>query len=140
MPSTPGTHFPIVADQGRQQSGRAEAAMRRGDATHAVHIRRVVEQHPAAAIDLAVDESGRQHAPAEIVTLRFAHARIGIADDRGDVRAVDQHGKARSETGVGQHAAVDQGGWHQTVSVTLRRCGGTSGLRPRRSDSAFAAR
>ncbi len=130
----------IVADQGGQQSGGAEATVRGGDARDAVDRRRIVEQHAAAAVDLAVDETGRKRATVEIDDLCRAHARVGGDDDIGDVRAIEQHGGAVDETGIAKHARVDQCGEHQTVSVTLRKCGGTSGFRPRRSESALAAR
>ena len=82
----------------------------------------------------------RERAAVEIDDLCGTHARVGGDDDIGDARAVEQHGGTVNETGVAEHACVDQCGEHQTVSVTLRRCGGTSGFRPRRSDSVLAAR
>jgi hypothetical protein len=39
-----------------------------------------------------------------------------------------------------QHPAVDQRECHQSVSVTLLRCGGRSGSRPRARASEFARR
>jgi len=42
--------------------------------------------------------------------------------------------------GAEQHPPVDQCHAHQRVSVTLERCGGWSGSRPRASDSALAMR
>ena len=52
-----------VADQRRQQPGRAEAPVRRDDRGDALRRRLVVEQHVAAAIDLHVDKAGREPGP-----------------------------------------------------------------------------
>ena len=49
-----------IGDQRRQQRRRAKAAMRGGDGANSVRRRLVVEQHIAAAIDLHVDEAGRE--------------------------------------------------------------------------------
>ena len=52
--------FARVGDQGGQQAGGAEGAMRGGDAAQGLHRGIVVEQQPAAAVDLHVDEAGQQ--------------------------------------------------------------------------------
>ena len=68
----------VVADQGRQEAGGAEAPMRRADGGDALERRRVVEQHAAAAIDLDIDEARRQQ-PREIPAgSRLSTALAGI--------------------------------------------------------------
>ncbi len=49
-----------VADQGRQERGGAEPAVRRRDRRNSLHGRLVIEQNVAAAVDLRVDETGRE--------------------------------------------------------------------------------
>ena len=49
-----------VGDEGRQQSRRAEFAVRARDGRHRFRRRAVVEQHVAAAVHLHVDEAGRE--------------------------------------------------------------------------------
>ena len=132
-------HVDVVADQRRQETRRAEAAVRFADAADRLDCRRVVEQHAAAAVDLAIDEAGQQQIAAEILDVEIGHAAIVRGDDRVDHAGVDEHGDVVAETIRGQHARVDERRGHQTVSVTLLRCGGASGSRPRRTASAFTA-
>ena len=130
----------VVADQRRQKSGGAEASMRDADAANRFDRRGIVEQHAAAAVDLHVDEAGQQHVAAQVVSVVcIANARVVARQDSSDALAIDEHGDIIVETVVEQYATVDECLRHHTVSVTLRRCGGTSGSRPRRADSAFAA-
>jgi hypothetical protein len=44
------------------------------------------------------------------------------------------------EARIGQHSAVYQRQAHHSVSVTLLRCGGLSGLKPRATASAVVMR
>ena len=127
----------IVADQRGEEAGGAEAAMRGADRGDALHGRRVVEQHAAAAIDLGIDESGDERA--------VQPPRLGAGGNRagrhhaGDARAVDQDGDIFAERAVDQRACRDQR-LHQMVSVTLASDGGRSGSKPRAIESALAAR
>ena len=114
--------------------------MRSADAADRFRIRRIIEQHAAAAVDLAVDEAGCEKGTAQIVCRQAGQARIDSGDDSGDPVAVDQHCATTFDAGRRQYARIDQRRRHHTVSVTLRRCGGMSGLRPRLSASALAAR
>ena len=61
---------------------------------------------------------------------------------RGDgAGIVEQYGQVVAETVLDQDLGVDQRARaHHTVSVTLFRCGGRSGLWPRRNASALIAR
>jgi len=113
--------------------------MRRANAADRVDARGIVEQHATAAVDLAVDETRQQIISAKIARVRIEHARIRVRDDRCDDALVDQHRDIVAETIDRQHACVDERRRHHTVSVTLLRCGGASGLRPRRTASAFTA-
>ena len=102
------------------------------DALDAAHV---VEENAAAAIDLHVDEAGREkpsHRPAldagaEILLLGHG-ANAAVLDDDG---AAVEHVRPVEDPGTGQ------GNGHQRVSVTLRRRGGLSGLRPRPKAVAF---
>ena len=62
----------------------------------------------------------------------------------GDAAVLHQHRQVFDESVRRQHAGIAQGGGGahgiHTVSVTLLRCGGTSGLWPRRNASALIAR
>ncbi len=114
--------------------------MRGADAADRFCIRCIIEQHAAAAIDLAVDKAGCEKGTAKIVYRYTTQARIACGDDIDDPVAVDQYGAVGFDADWRQHARIDQRRCHHTVSVTLRRCGGMSGLRPRWSASALAAR
>ena len=54
--------------------------------------------------------------------------------------ALDQHDLVVDQTRVGEHPAVDECERHHSVSVTLLRCGGASGLKPRASARLEAIR
>ncbi len=100
--------------------------------------RRVVEQRAAAAVDLGVDEAGHEQTAAEVVAVGGGRD-LGVVDHGRDAARFDDHGLARDELAVEQGAAVDERRRH-SVSVTLVRCGGRSGSRPRASAAALAAR
>ena len=114
----------VGADQRGQKAGGTEAAMGAADGADRLDARRVVEQHPAAAVHLRVDEARQQQAAAEIAALRAAAARVGRGDDVEDAPVVDQHAAAVREALLAQHAPVHQCDAHQSVSVTLLRFGG----------------
>ena len=82
----------------------------------------------------------QQQLAAEVVALGAPAARVVVGDDVDDPAALEQHGAALDDALVAEHAAVDERDRHQTVSVTLRRCGGRSGSRPRATASALANR
>ncbi len=69
-----------------------------------------------------------------------ADPRVGRRDHATDATTLDENGMPVEEMVVDKDTAIDERLGHHTVSVTLRRCGGMSGLRPRRNASAFAAR
>ncbi len=62
--------LPGIGDQRRQARRRAIAPMRARDGPHAFRCRIIVEQNPAAAIDLEVDEAGRQQGAVRQPSLR----------------------------------------------------------------------
>src|SRR5262249_42737739 len=114
--------------------------MRGADGADRLDARRVVEKHAATAIHLQVDEAGQQQSAIEVVGLGGAAARIMRRQHVDDVPLFDEYALAAYE-GVGtQHPPVDQREAHHSVSVTLRRLGGVSGLCPRASDSSLAIR
>ena len=65
----------IVADECRQQAGGPEAPMRSGNRDDGFNRGIVVEQSPAAAIDLNVDESRQQQLTVKIDQLRTGRRR-----------------------------------------------------------------
>ncbi len=67
-----------IADQRGQESGRAEPRMRFADRRDRRDVDLVVEQHPAAAIDLRVDKSGKQPAPSRSTTRSAGVAAAGV--------------------------------------------------------------
>jgi hypothetical protein len=115
------------------------APVRGADRGDAFDGRRIVEQHAAAAIDLGVDEPGKQGRALKIVAHRIG-GDFARRDDREDALALDQHSFIVAKDTRAKHAAIDQSSDHQTVSVTLASRGGRSGSSPRRSDSALTAR
>ena len=125
------------------------AAMRAADLDDRIDARIIVEQHAAAAVDLRVDESGHEPLAFEIVDALLAVARAAacalglpllMAVHGLDTPGVEHDDAAFFEARIGQHAAVDQRQAHHSVSVTLLRCGGLSGLKPRAKASAVAMR
>ena len=65
-----GQHLRRVGDDGRQKAGDALAPVRGGDFRDRLDRRLGVEQHAAAAVDLPVDEAGREDSAAEIDAAR----------------------------------------------------------------------
>ena len=135
MPSRPGTPaarasshggdrlrhlLARVGDEGRQEAGRAEAAMRGADRADAVDAALVVEEHAAAAVHLHVDEARREQPldramldpRAELLdalescdppvldhdSSPFEHARA--VEDRGPGDGVDAHARASFAAGL----------------------------------------
>ena len=124
-----------IGDEGRQQPGGAIGAVGLRDGPDALDGTHVVVENAAAAIDLHVDEAGSEEALngppfdscAEILLLGQG-ANAAVLDDDG---AAVEHVRPVEDPGTGQ------GNGHQRVSVTLRRRGGLSGLRPRPKAVAF---
>jgi hypothetical protein len=83
---------------------------------------------------------GQQHRAAEVAPLGRRAARVVRGHDVDDAIAIDEHGRAFDEALFDEHAAVEQRERAHSVSVTLLRCGGRSGSRPRASASVFAMR
>ena len=127
----------IVADQRGQKSRGPETAMSTANGGDGLDARVAIEQHAAAAVHLRVDESGHQQLPVEIDGVIGADDLARI-DDGLDASGANQQSSAALDAGVGQQLSVLEGQQHQTVSVTLLRCGGRSGSRPRASASALA--
>ena len=124
-----------VRDQRRQKGGGAEPRVRRPDTSDCLDARIVVEQHPAAAVDLRVDEAGQQPAALEV------HGRARRARGRRDDPATLDVQAVGNPALAGHHPAVREGqaGGHR-VSVTFLRCGGASGSIPRATASALTKR
>lgn len=115
--------------------------MRTGNRVQRLDVGRVVEQRAATAIDLYIDEAGQQPATAQIhLLVGRTQLRRRVGQQRADVAVFDHHRKIIAELIAGKNAGIAQDGCHHTVSVTLFRCGGRSGLKPRRSASALIAR
>src|SRR5579871_3656787 len=130
----------IGADECGKKSGGAEAPVCAADRRNRLYARGIVEQYAAAAIHLRVDESRQQQRPAEIVPSSRAAARIGGGEHVEDSTMLDEHASILHELAPAQHAAIDEGEAHHTVSVTLVRCAGRSGSMPRASARAFTIR
>ena len=103
MPSRP------VGDEGRQHRRRAVAAhgprQRRDER---VGLGRRVEQHAAAAIDLRIDEAGRQHAAAELDD-RACEGMSATGTMRRDAPSADQGGWPSSESFAGEDPGAGEG-------------------------------
>ena len=76
--------------------------------------------------------------------VRLAPRALGlplvVAEDCLDAPRREHDDAAFFEARIGQHAAIDQRQAHHSVSVTLFRCGGLSGSKPRASASELAIR
>ena len=136
----PRDDLEVGADQCWQEGGGAEAAVRGADGADRFDARCVVEEHAAAAVHLQVDEARQQQSAAQIVLLGRPAAGVSRRQHIDDTPLLDEHALAAHEAVRAQHPPVDQCEAHQSVSVTLRRCGGASGLCPRASDNSFAMR
>ncbi len=127
-----------IADQRGQKAGGAETPVGLTDCRYARDCRIVVEQGAAAAVDLEIDEAGeqvaRQLAPGSVwrALARRCHG--------GDAPAFDRHAAVKLETGRGQQPRGQKRDLCHRVSVTLRKCGGRSGSKPRARLSAAAKR
>ena len=132
-----GDDLEIVADQRRQQARGAEAAVRCGDGGDGLDARRIVEQHAATAVDLRVDKARQQHRAAAIDDLGAGRR---LRRNRAYRTGRDGHGQPFAQALGQQDASVDERRLHHSVSVTLARCGGRSGSRPRVTASALAKR
>ena len=130
----------VIADERRQKPRGAEASMGAADLADGVDGRLGVEEHAAAAVYLGVQKARQQQMTTEIVAGCAAAARVVAGDDVDYPFSVEQHSEVIEDAGVSEYPAVDQRDRHQTVSVTLLRCGGRSGSRPRASASALASR
>ncbi len=84
----PRQHFGRVGDDRRQEAGDPLAPVGVGDPRDCVQGRLGVEQRAAAAIDLPVDEPGRQDPAAEIDRLAAARA-VPEIDERADRPVLD---------------------------------------------------
>ncbi|MGT2513540.1 hypothetical protein ACVOMT_04140 [Sphingomonas panni] len=109
--------------------------MGRADRADALHGRVVVEQHPAAAIDLRIDIARHQPAAAEVDDLRIVPG-VEVGDDA----ILDPERAAVLRAMIGQDAPAAKDETAHRVSVTLRRCGGWSGFSPRRNDTVLTMR
>src|SRR5690606_15472581 len=134
-----GDHVQVVADEGRQKSRCPELPASATDFLDSFHRRAVVGQRAGATIDLRVDEAGQQEVSAKVDLLR-APGRMPTLRHRSDVRTAGHHGQAFLHACIRQDSSIDKRDGHYSVSVTLDRCCGWSGLKPRATDSAFTMR
>ena len=125
-----------VGDQRRQERRRAELRMRLADRLDALERGPVVEHDAAAAIDLQVDEAGRQHAGARLRDLGGIGRLVAFHDRLDQPVAHHQHGVAQPELAVEDPGCREGETVAHSVSVTLRRFGGWSGLSPSRTAKA----
>ncbi|GMA75536.1 hypothetical protein GCM10025880_19530 [Methylorubrum aminovorans] len=118
---------PRVGDEGGQQGSGAAFAVGGRDPGDADDARIVVEQHPAAAIDLTIDEARRQDRAGRQPHERHAGGRFG--GDVGDPPA------AQDDDAVAEHplAVKDPLGGEGAMILRSQRdqpFGGVSGQRP----------
>ena len=88
----------------------------------------IVEHHPAAAIDLKIDQPRRDHAALQPRDLgAFRHIR----HDADDAPPLDQQRLARDPGPAVENLGPEISAQRHTVSVTFLRWRGASGLMPR---------
>src|SRR6185437_11845449 len=100
------------------ETGGAESTMGNADCADTFRRRLIVEQYPAAAVHLAVDEAGQQHLPRQVVYLR-AGWNVVRCYQCENPRVFHDHGNVVSPSLGGKDACIGQRLRHQTVSVTL---------------------
>ena len=98
------------------------------------HRCRVAQHHAIAAVHLQVDQTGgedaaRQHHPC-------ARQRAAGRDQGDHLPDLDQQRRTPVQHPAVKHIRPDEMLQAHNVCVTLRRCGGVSGLQPRRRASA----
>ncbi len=98
--------------------------------------RRIVEQHPAAAVDLGVDEAGQQEAAREVC----ARAPAADSSSRGPTAAMrvaaQANRQALDQPALGHHPAVDQQRGPSEGLGDLGEVRGPVGSKPRASARA----
>ena len=111
-------HGAIVGDDGGKKPRGAIAAVRRADGDEAVDRRRLVEQRAAAAVDLDVDEAGREHAAVECANGRAAR-RLALGQHGGDLRSIEHHRQALDQRVAAQHPGAGENDRHQRVRLSV---------------------
>ena len=121
-----------VGDEGGQDGAGAEPGMGRGHDRQRLGRGRVVEHHAAAAIDLEVDESGREDIAGEVDLLAGRRDPIVAVEHRHHA-ILEPQGVGVVEAAAVEDPAAAEGenpGAHR-VSVTFLRWRGASGSIPR---------
>ncbi len=113
-----------IRDKRGKNPRRPKHPMRSADVAQGGEVRRPVHHHPAAAIYLQVHETGGQRALYPL----HQHAPGDLSNPH-DPPAVEDHGPRAHPRPVENPRGGNRP--HHIVSVTLRRCGGTSGSKPR---------
>ncbi len=126
----------LVADQCGQKSRCAIGAVCLANGGDAFDRRGIVEQDATAAIDLGVDKARQQIATIEIEDAATQGKATAYANNGFAVTAQ----AAGNDTGWCDDLGVGEAQQGHTVFVTLFRCGGESGLRPRARERLLARR
>ncbi len=127
--------FRRVGNEGWQAPRRAVADVGRADRFDGRNVGRKVELRPAAAIHLEVDQPRGDRAAIEGHALDVER-RIGCRDPFDAVTGDDQHRAVPPQLAVEDaRTGISEAVGHR-VSVTLLRCGGWSGSKPRLRDSS----
>ena len=132
-----------IADEGGQKARRSKLAVRGRDRRDARLRRRVIEQHVAAAIDLQVDEAGREPCPVGQRADRHGRRHVRPRHDAGDMSVLDHD----SGIAMHDHAVKDVVGGNRMpgrcvhrVRVIFCKCRGRSTSVPRRSARRMSRR
>ena len=132
-----------IADEGGQKARRSKLAVRGRDRRDARLRRRVIEQHVAAAIDLQIDEAGREPCPVGQRADRHGRRQVRPRHDAGDMSVLDHD----SGIAVHDHAVKDVVGGNRMpgrcvhrVRVIFCKCRGRSTSVPRRSARRMSRR
>ena len=104
------THDVIaIADERGKKRGGPEFCVRRAHGSQRVERRRVVEQYAAPAVDLDIDESGRQAAPLHVEHGIGAAYGAVVRDQVGNQPVPDKDRAFLVHLLTGEHGGVDQG-------------------------------
>ena len=125
-----------IGYQRRQQRRGAELRMRPADGLYGFQSRCSLNMNAAAAIDLQVDEARHQHAGARFGDLCRVGRLVALHHRFHEPVAHHHHGIAQPEFAIEDPRRGKGETVAHSVSVTLRRLGGRSGSRPRRTANA----
>ena len=106
-----------VGDDGRQEAGDALAPVRAGDRSDPLDGRLGVEQHAPAAVDLPVDQAGREDPAAAVDLIAAARPLLDVDEGANDAVFDDERVVVEEPLAVEQARAEEHG--HREASFPV---------------------